>query len=360
MELINHYSLEDYLPQYVNSLCPGSTDLEIYSDEVISELIRLVSCSLCPCSKIKVQNTVIDLIEELFPDGIDAEIRVKDILENLIILGDLLELPPINDDALTSRNQVYLSPLKYVKINDDRILLLGVDHNILDLPSEIRSKIKYEKSLKIIGNDDLNIFKEFDYTELSSNEWLRFEKYSSSQEYVNLINAKLESLPILPERLDGIRILDDKIGTNFYKSRWSELNRKHNGFFVGRRKVQYSSDLWCYMQVNDNFVQRFLDLPILDLHWRPFDEAWRLQMAIDYNNHAAQKYRISEVLNEVITIDFFSPIPGWAVRQLEVNGKKCEPNQCLFSYSINKVNIEKIEEFLKSNLWMQRINKKIV
>ena len=70
--------------------------------------------------------------------------------------------------------------------------------------------------------------------------------------------------------------------------------------------------------------------------------------------------KFDEVLNEVITIDFFSPIPGWAVRQLEVNGKKCEPNQCLFSYSINKVNIEKIEEFLKSNLWMQRINKKIV
>lgn len=352
---IRDFSLDKFTSYYINSLCPGYDNLNIYSEEVISELIRRVSCNLCPCSKTKLQRAVIDLIEDLLPSDVDVTSKVIEVFEDLIALGDLIELPPISEDVMTIRNQIYLSPLKYIKINDNRILLIGVHNSIIGL-SEIHFKMRLEKSLKIISPDDLNFFKGIGYYELSLNEWLKFEKYNSPQEYLKLIQNKLELLPIRSEKLNGITILDDKTGSNYYKGRWSELNPKHMGCYVGRRKVQYGSDLWCYLDVKDNLVLRFLDLPVLELHWRPFDEAWRIQMAIDFLNNTPQKYRIREESNENIIIDFFSPVPAWTVRQLEVNGKKYGPDKCLFSYSIKLENFQNVEAFLIHNLWMQKIN----
>lgn len=354
MELIKDFSMEEYISHFIHSLCPGGDNLYIYSEEVISELIRHVSYELCPCIKTKLQNAVIDLVEDLFPDNINVSIKVKEVLEELIVLGDLLELPPMEEDSVSIRALIYLSPLKYVKINDTRILLLGIDENVINLSEEVKQKIHPEKSLKITVNNNIKLFEELGYYELSVNEWLKFEKYKSSSDYVNLIQQKLEILPKRPEKLDGIIILDDKTGSKFYKGRWSELNSKHYGYFVARRKVLYGSDLWCYLEVKDNVVLRILDLPALEPHLRPYDEAWRLQMAIDSNSGIPQKYNIREISNTNSAIDFFSPLPSWAVRHMEVNGLKSEPQNCLFTYSVNINNISNLEDFLRSNLWIQK------
>lgn len=239
MELIKNFSLEEYIPHFIHLLCPGVDNLHIYSEEVISELIRRVSYEICPCSKTKLQNHVIDLVEDLFPENKNVSIKIKEVLEELIVLGDLLELPPIEEDSISIRALIYLSPLKYVKINDARILLLGVDENVVNLSDNVKAKIRLEKSLKITVNDNLKLFEELGYNELSVNEWLKFEKYRSPSDYINLIQQKLELLPRRQEKLVGVTILDDKTGSNYYKGRWSELNSRHQGYFVGRRKVLY-------------------------------------------------------------------------------------------------------------------------
>ena len=75
--------------------------------------------------------------------------------------------------------------------------------------------------------------------------------------------------------------------------RWREV-RADSGRFVARRDQAYGSNLWCYVELSNGEPQRLLDFPLAGSRWRGCDEAWRLQMAIDAQRGAPQRFRLQE------------------------------------------------------------------
>ena len=143
--------------------------------------------------------------------------------------------------------------------------------------------------------------------------------------------------------------------------RWSEVKQKHSGFYIGKRGLQYNSYLWCFLEIRNNTILKLLDLPFIDLNQRGCDEAWRIQMAMDHINKSPQTYRVRKLSDNEVAIDFFSPVPSWATKKLEVEGQRLAKYKCLFTYKFDKIKLSEIEEFLTKNLWLinSNINKLI-
>jgi len=88
--------------------------------------------------------------------------------------------------------------------------------------------------------------------------------------------------------------------------------------------------------------------------WRGCDEAWRLQAALDAVNGTPQVAEVSECKNDrSARLRFFSPLPRWAKRQLDVvaTARLTCAARC-FSYLIPPSDLGFVRQFLVQSLWM--------
>ena len=99
-----------------------------------------------------------------------------------------------------------------------------------------------------------------------------------------------------------------------------------------------------------------MDLPVEGPLAKPWDEAWRLQSAIDCLAGRPQQVRVRMSAEEGETLmDFFSPVPSWAQRYLEILGVKIGGQRgTLFSYRLSETECEAALRFLGATLWIAR------
>jgi hypothetical protein len=150
--------------------------------------------------------------------------------------------------------------------------------------------------------------------------------------------------------VEGLRVIDPTRAVDFYRGRWSSAESK-SGRYVGRRPQAYGADIWCYVEVENGQPARLVDLPVSG-PLRGCDEAWLIQAAIDYVAGCPQRFTIRMVDSGVVAVAFYSPLPSWAQRRWETVGGPFEMSGCLFSYRIDKEDLEEELDFLADRLWM--------
>jgi hypothetical protein len=100
-----------------------------------------------------------------------------------------------------------------------------------------------------------------------------------------------------------------------------------------------------------------IDLPRPGISWRGCDEAWHLQMAIDAERGARQRFRVSSGAADSIVLEFFSPVPAWARRRWDAIGEPVPLNGCLFAYRIGRRELDEERRFARDALWLEEISK---
>lgn len=157
--------------------------------------------------------------------------------------------------------------------------------------------------------------------------------------------------------IEGLRVLDPAATVQYYMGRWRTPLPADTGDFVARRPQAYGADLWCCVRLEAGLSKKMIEFPVDDPVAPARDEAWRVQMAIDAARGLPQRYRLERMNGmEATVVSFFSPIPGFAERHLQLLGMALpEAQRALFAFRVPNGAIQALTAFLNAMLWMPQL-----
>ena len=324
-------------------------------EALLASLARRSAGIHCPCSRATLRNSLLECVDGLpasfdsLPDAID------DAIEALVVGGDLLELADVViDDSDVKQTWVFAAPPSFVARPKGSVFLIGVvaDQDTF-LPASLTERVLHRGYTRILEpqpEEKLPVdLRELGLQELSERAWLKAPQIEGPTQMLARYDqhlARQQSVTGIPD----VQILDSGRPVTYYRGRWT-VPTDHDGTFVARRPQEFGAPIWCLVKVTNGQPVRLLDLPLPQSRWRGCDEAWHLQMAIDYVRDAPQRYR-RRVDGEEVRLDFLSPLPQWSERRLMVLGRPVRPDRCLISYVLPAGEADREEAFLQENLWL--------
>jgi len=334
--------------------------LPVHSDSVIDNAmlaasLRRVAGILCPCSRATLVTAVLESLRYLIEDNDAMEERLAATVEAIIIGGDLLELNRVTiDDPAVKGSWVFAAPPRFVVRPSGSVFLIGiVPDDTTPLPASLSARIAHEGFARVLipqPSEDLpSVLRDLGLLELAESIWLKAPKQESP---IDLRDGMLRRLTDqLPSGdVTDISILDPARNVDYYVGRWINP-KKESGNYVARRPQAYGAPLWGFASLTNGVVTRFLDFPLKGTRWRGCDVAWHLQMAIDHCRGTPQLYRHRPTPGGAC-LDFFSPLPLWAQRRLDMLGRPAPREKCLSSYWIPQCELASQEAFLQKRLWL--------
>lgn len=332
--------------------------LDLTTPEGLAGALRRAASYLCPCSPGTLVRAVVRPLRGLVPDLEKAKELVEGTLEAMISHGDMLEQPEVRDGTATARVLLYAAPASFVVRQSGLVVLLGVAADQLSpLPSELERRIQYlghvRRLIPSSPTEDLRgELRQLGLLELSSDAWLKGPNSCTASQVVAAIDRALDTVP--PSRdIPGLVLLDPTKPVRYYRGRWTEP-KAQTGRFVARRQQAYGADLWCYVHLTNGQAERMIDLPQRGSRWRGCDEAWYLQMAIDAQRGAPQRFRTIPS-GDAAVLQFFSPAPAWARRRWDAIGEPVPSSGSLFAYRIPRAEIDEERRFMREALWLDEM-----
>jgi len=349
---------EEVHAQKIRELGLDPEALDLTTPEGLAGALRRAASYLCPCSMATLVRAVVRPLRGLVRDLEKVKELVEETLEAMISHGDVLEQPELQDGSPTTRVLLYAAPASFVVRQSGLVVLLGVAADQLSpLPSDLERRIQYLGHVRRLSpssaNEDLRAeLRHLGLLELSSDAWLKAPKSGTATQAVAASDRALDVVP--PSRdIPGLLLLDPTKSVRYYRGRWTEP-RTQTGRFVARRQQAYGADLWCYVHLVNGQPERMIDLPQRGSRWRGCDEAWHLQMAIDAQRGAPQRFRVTPSGGAVV-LELFSPAPAWARRRWDAIGEPTPSARSLFAYRIAKAEVDEERRFMREALWLEEM-----
>jgi hypothetical protein len=333
---------------------PSSTRPQI-DEALIAALLRRAAGNECPCSRATLRAKVAEGLSGLAdqPDAL-AE-RIEEAIENLVVVGDLLELHDVATADQEARSTwVFAAPPSYI-VRPGSVFLAGIvpDQDNF-LPPFLASRVHHEgvaRTLYPEPSENLPLeLHDLGLVEVSESVWLRAPRVEPAAAMLEVIQRQVQAQPPAGTVRDLV-LIDPTTSVRFYPKRWSAPHARHTGLYVARRPQEFGSPIWCLAMVNAGEVRQILDLPPRRSRWRGCDHAWHYQLAIDSVRGEPQVYRRRDTA-EGARFDFFSPLPQWAQRRLVIFGKGVPRENCLFSYLVAPHEADAEERFLRERVWL--------
>jgi hypothetical protein len=329
-------------------------------DEVLlAASIRRAAAFLCPCSETTLLNTLCASLSPILDDELTLLSKLQDAINKLFIGGDLLELSDVSVGDINAKGTwIFAAPPAFITRPNGNIFIFGItpDENS-PIPS-LSSRIDYEGYKRILRkqeNEDLeSTLRDLGLVQVSDKAWFKLPKVVAPDKYMSELSRRF-SIDKICGSVSEYEIIDHQLPNNFYRKRWVKP-KDQTGLFVGRRPQVFGSPIWGLFEISQGNVTNFIDLPLAlnGVQQRGCDTAWHCQLAIDHLQGQAQKFRMRDYEQGVI-FDFFSPIPLWAERRLNVIGHSTRFSDGLFSYFIPKDEVPAEVKFLTEYLWMKTI-----
>jgi hypothetical protein len=350
---------EEVHAQKIRELGLDSEALDLTTPEGLAGALRRAASYLCPCSTATLVRAVTRPLRGLVPDLEKAKELVEETLEAMISHGDVMEHPEAQGGSLPTRVLLYAAPASFVARQSGLVVLLGVAADQLSpLPAELEGRIRYLGHVRRLspssGTEDLRSeLRQLGLLELSSDAWLKGPKPCTASQVVGASDRALDV--VSPSRdIPGLLLLEPTKPVRYYRGRWTEP-KAQTGRFVARRQQAYGADLWCYVQLTNGLPERMIDLPNRGSRWRGCDEAWYLQMAIDAQRGAPQRFRVTPS-GDAVVLELFSPAPAWARRRWDAIGEPVPSAGSLFAYRIAMAEIDEERRFMRDALWLEEMN----
>ena len=338
----------------VDTLKLHTGSIGLTSPEGISASLRRAASFMCPTTPDRLINAVIDAIRPLYADELSRQ-DVAEAVELLVELGDMLEL---RQESGRSKRLLYLAPPSYIERMPGTYLLIGIrPFGAALIDDDLGVNIAYKGHTRLLTLNPSDAAQQLQASGLQNIPKDRWVASPAPEEPVDLVNRYRSRLDVAGEagHLDGLRVLDPTTPVRYYRGRWRSPGPSDNGDFVARRPQAYGADLWCLIRFKSGQAVRLIELPVDDPIVPGRDEAWRYQAAIDHLRGFPQRFRVrsGSTPDADTTFEFFSPLPGFAERYLQLIGVSLDKKPgSLFSYRVPTAAIGDIAAFLTDMLWM--------
>jgi len=144
-------SKDDLQTETMAALGLGRASLSFDSREVLAAATRRAAGFLCPCPSKSLVDAVTQPLRYVAQSNDDLETAVRDVVEELIGIGDLQEFRNV---ALNSSALLYLAPPSYVCLSGDKVILLGiVPDNVSFLPENVEQMIGVKGCLRFLRKE---------------------------------------------------------------------------------------------------------------------------------------------------------------------------------------------------------------
>jgi len=329
---------------------------DLLSAEGLAASLRRAASYLCPASPRQVTDAVLDALRPLLPDAGPQRDDIADLLDLLVASGDLIEL---RRAASGTARLLYLGPPSYIERHPGQYLLTGIrPHGAPLISSSLAEAIQYEGHTRTIGlspDRAAAVLAEAGLHKIRREQWIRRPAEVPAENLTARMRQRLSASGPAGQ-VDGLTIIGNDGAVTYYRGRWRPPAVADSGLFVGRRPQAYGADAWCLVLVTDGTPVRLVDLPADDPAAPGHDEAWRVQAAIDAERSTPQVFRVGGPARAGgRTIDFFSPLPRWAERYLQLVGMAVPRSRgALFSYRVPVDALPGLAGFLASMLWMRQ------
>lgn len=329
---------------------------DLASPEVIATNLRRAAALHCPASPTTLLRAVIRPLQDLVSDVASVSEQAELILEAMTAYGDLFETRDVSNEEHSQRpNLLYAAPPAFVMRTNGSALLMGIAADrVSALPDELEPLVQLSNHTRRLPGNVPNLcdrLRDYGLLELSQVAWLKCPAEEKPDNHLARLDRLLSACAPFATRIDGLTIIDASKPVTYYRGRWTD-RIEQSGNVVGRRRQAYGADLWCYVELDGGRPRRLLDLPLSKSRYRGCDEAWHLQAAIDARRGEAQQYSCRTGDTEFVTIDFFSPLPMWAIRRLDAVGERVPATRCLLSYRIPRGEADEECAFLHRHLWL--------
>jgi hypothetical protein len=336
-------------------LDPEACDL--FSIEAIAAALRRAAGFLCPCPQRSLVQAVVEPLEKVVTDEEQFYEAVENTVEAMITYGDLLEEHEVAAVERPGPSPLlYASPPSFVWRDSGTVFLIGIapDHASA-LPERLEARIEYLNHVRRMfpesGEDLCADLKQLGLTELSMNVWRKdAPPYETSDEHLRRVSSKLKPTGGL---IEGLKILNPARPVTHYRQRW-ENAKTQTGRFLARRPQPYGNDIWGYVELAQGQVAKLLDFPTTNSRLRGCDEAWRLQLAIDAGRGEPQRFKVRPATSRSC-VEFYSPLPMWAVRRWDLTGEPITTTSALFAYKFPSPELLEEVNFMQRELWLEQI-----
>lgn len=331
--------------------------IDLFSIEGLCASLRRAASFLCPASPRQIVDAVFDALAPLSA-GLERD-AIAEALDALIAYGDILELRPSAGRA----RLLFLGPPSFVEKHAGEYLLLGIRPRAVPLVEEAAEDlgVVYDAHTRSVLTDPASgdaPLLAAGLHRLSKELWAKAPRRETSSMVIEKARRQLAAEDAAPGAVSGLTIIDPAKPVRYYKGRWRKPAGDDNGIFTGRRPQAYGAPIWCVADIADGVPQAILDLPV-NLSLSPgWDEARRIQAALDSENGTPQAYRLRDggPPGQNVLFDFFAPLPTWAERYLAISGRPAQRGPgSLFSYSLPGATAAEAQEFLSAALWMTQI-----
>lgn len=351
---IGALSPEQVADRALTSLGLGDAGVDLFSIEALASSLRRAASFSCPATPTTILRTVADALRGLPGYSEDTHTQLDTVLDALVGVGDLLELPSGGPDG--GKRLIYLGHPAFIRRDSGTCVLIGVRPDGEPLATDdLATQIEFDGHLRLVrgtaGLDELMAAN--DIAERSALQWLHAPHSRSAKEVITEYAGRLDAAGPSGE-IDEARLIDPTSSVRYYRGRWRSPKSDDTGVFVARRPQAYGADLWCVAQLDHGSFNRLVDLPRFGSLFPAADEAWELQAAIDAASGHPQLVRVRPASNATSTVlDFFSPLPSWAQRRLDLFGTPLLTSRgALFSYSLPASETGEELAFLAERLWM--------
>jgi hypothetical protein len=324
----------------------------------LSAAVRRAASFTCPTSPRSLADSVASSLRGLVPDHTSLRDDLVAAIDALVASGDLLEVR--STDPTRSVRSLVLGGPAYVALESE-FVLLGVRADGAPLLTEdVMSLVDYRGHTRRIARAaevSESALAVQGLRAISLDQWLRAPRQVDARSFVQALTDRLDASPPI-HSFGDIRILDGATDVKYYSGRWRAPRDDDDGLFVARRPQEYGADLWCAVRLAGGQVARVIDLPISVSTVTPAaDEAWRLQAAIDSERGVPQCVRVHTRAATTARLDFFSPLPSWAQRRLDLVGDRCERERgSLFTYEVPCAELQSEAKALMDLLWLSITN----
>ena len=353
---------EDAAQLTLAQLGPSFVSRGLLSVEVLTTMLRRAASFTAPTPQRSLVVAVNQALRGLVNDEDLEATDLGEMVRLLVAVGDLYETAPAVGDPRTTPKQLRLGPPRYVLTDPQRCVLLGMrpDGQSL-LGDELEQRVEYRDHLRVLRSSTSSsqplgvVLAARGLNAISLDSWLRHPRYCEFDDLLKEYDARLDAKPKEDVQV-AVRILDPGSQPTYYRGRWREPRSGDRGRFLARRPQAFGADLWSYAELNGLSVVRLLDLPVTET-WRPaWDEAWRLQAAVDARSGTPQQARVAHLPGSRVALDFFSPLPSWLERYLFAIGAPAAKGLgAVYSYEIPQSAVDSAISVLEQSMWLQLV-----
>jgi hypothetical protein len=354
---LSNLTIEAASERSVRILGLDSKLIDLASQEGLAASLRRAASFMCPTSPTRLLNAVLSAVRPVCLKDMVSREKLSELLDLLVVSGDLLELRLGDERPI---RLLYLGPPSFIERQAGSYLLLGIRPFGAPLvDAELSVEIAPEAHTRTILLDaktSRDRLVSAGLQPIEPRRWVASPRTEDPGSLIDRLGKHLDAAEPSGD-IEDLMLLDPNTSVRYYKGRWRSPHARDAGDFVARRPQAYGAALWCCVRLDNGIPKKMVEFPIDDPLLPGRDEAWRMQMAIDAMRGIHQCYRTTPAAGATV-MSFFSPIPGFAERYLQLVGLAlAESPGSLFSFRIPNGAMPALEALLSEMLWMEPMSK---